>query len=197
MALRIGLLGAGRIGKVHASAIGATEGAVLTAVADAFPDAAAGVAAAHGADVASIDDILADRDIDAVFITTPTDMHADLIIRSAHAGKAIFCEKPIDLDVARVTECLSAVATTSTTLMVGFNRRFDPNFRAVRDRIDAGDIGAVEMVVITSRDPGPPSRVHGTVRRTAARHDHPRSRHGALPPRRGAHRGVRRRLSPR
>ena len=156
MALRIGLLGAGRIGKVHASAIGATEGAVLTTVADAFPDAAAGVAAAHGADVASIDDILADRDIDAVFITTPTDMHADLIIRSAHAGKAIFCEKPIDLDVARVTECLSAVATTSTTLMVGFNRRFDPNFRAVRDRIDAGDIGAVEMVVITSRDPGPP-----------------------------------------
>lgn len=156
MALRIGLLGAGRIGKVHASAIGATDGAVLTAVADAFPEAAAGVASAHGAEVASIDDILADGDIDAVFITTPTDMHADLIIRSAHAGKAIFCEKPIDLDVARVTECLDAVAATKTTLMVGFNRRFDPNFRAVRDRIDAGDIGAVEMVVITSRDPAPP-----------------------------------------
>lgn len=156
MTLRIGLMGAGRIGKVHASAIGATEGAVLTAVADAFPDAASSLASAHGAQVASIDEILASSDIDAVFITTPTDMHADLIIRSAQAGKAIFCEKPVDLDAARVAECLDVVAATKTTLMVAFNRRFDPNFRAVRDRIDAGDIGEVEMVVITSRDPGPP-----------------------------------------
>ena len=160
MTLRIGLMGAGRIGKVHASAIGATEGAVLTAVADAFPDAASSLAAAHGAQVASIDEILASSDIDAVFITTPTDMHADLIIRSAQAGKAIFCEKPVDLDAARVAECLDVVASTKTTLMVAFNRRFDPNFRAVRDRIDAGDIGEVEMVVITSRDPGPPPLVY-------------------------------------
>ena len=156
MTLRIGLMGAGRIGKVHASAIGATEGAVLTAVADAFPEAASSLAEAHGAQVASIDEILASSDIDAVFITTPTDMHADLIIRSAQAGKAIFCEKPVDLDAARVVECLDVVASTKVTLMVAFNRRFDPNFKAVRDRIDSGAIGEVEMVVITSRDPGPP-----------------------------------------
>lgn len=156
MTLRIGLMGAGRIGKVHASAIGATEGAVLTAVADAFPEAASSLADAHGAQVASIDEILASSDIDAVFITTPTDMHADLIIRSAQAGKAIFCEKPVDLDAARVVECLDVVASTKVTLMVAFNRRFDPNFKAVRDRIDSGAIGEVEMVVITSRDPGPP-----------------------------------------
>ena len=156
MTLRIGLLGAGRIGKVHASAIASTPGAQLAAVADAFPAAAADVAAAYGASVESIDEILASSEIDAVFITTPTDMHADLIIAAAKAGKAIFCEKPIDLSVTRVRECLEVVAAANAILMVGFNRRFDPNFQAVRRQIDAGAIGDVEMVVITSRDPGPP-----------------------------------------
>ncbi|MFM2072835.1 MAG: inositol 2-dehydrogenase [Actinomycetota bacterium] len=156
MALRIGLLGAGRIGKVHASAIGATPGATLTAVADFVPAAAQSLADAHGASVRSVDEILAAADIDAVFITSPTDTHADLIIASAEAGKAIFCEKPIDLSAARVRECLAVVERTGATLMVGFNRRFDPNFRSVRRQIDAGLIGEVEMVTIISRDPGPP-----------------------------------------
>jgi myo-inositol 2-dehydrogenase / D-chiro-inositol 1-dehydrogenase len=156
MTIRIGLLGAGRIGKVHASAIGATAGASLLAVADALPQAAAGLANDTGARVDSIDRILAADDIDAVFITTPTDMHADLIISAAEAGKAIFCEKPIDLSVGRVHDCLDAVARTSAVLMVGFNRRFDPNFAAVRRQIVDGTIGEVEMVTITSRDPAPP-----------------------------------------
>jgi myo-inositol 2-dehydrogenase / D-chiro-inositol 1-dehydrogenase len=154
--LTIGLLGAGRIGKVHAAAIAGTPGARLVAVADALPDAASSLAAAYGATVASIDDIIGDAGVDAVFITTPTDVHADLIEQAAVAGKAIFCEKPIDLSVDRVRRCLGIVADRGARLMVGFNRRFDPNFRAARARIDAGEIGDVEMVSITSRDPGPP-----------------------------------------
>ncbi|MFV2093764.1 MAG: inositol 2-dehydrogenase, partial [Hyphomicrobiales bacterium] len=95
-------------------------------------------------------------DIDAVAICTPTDTHADLIEQFARAGKAIFCEKPIDLDVDRARACLKIVADTDTKLMVGFNRRFDAHFAAVRAAIDEGRIGRVEMVSITSRDPGPP-----------------------------------------
>jgi myo-inositol 2-dehydrogenase/D-chiro-inositol 1-dehydrogenase len=91
-----------------------------------------------------------------VVICTPTDTHADLIERFSKAGKAIFCEKPIDLDVRRVEECLEVVEKTGAALMVGFNRRFDPHFMAVKKAIDDGAIGKVEMVTITSRDPGAP-----------------------------------------
>ncbi|THD45764.1 MAG: inositol 2-dehydrogenase, partial [Bradyrhizobium sp.] len=109
-----------------------------------------------GAKVGSIDEIIAARDIQAVAICAPTDMHADLIERAARAGKAIFCEKPIDLDADRIRRCLDVVQSTRATLMVGFNRRFDPNFAALRARIAEGVIGEVEVVSITSRDPGPP-----------------------------------------
>ena len=89
-------------------------------------------------------------------ICAPTDMHADLIERAARAKKAIFCEKPIDLDADRVAKCLEVVKSTGATLMVGFNRRFDPNFAALRQRIADGMIGNLEIVSITSRDPSPP-----------------------------------------
>lgn len=154
--LTIGLLGAGRIGKVHAAAIAGTPDARLVAVADAFPEPAHELAAQYGATVRTIDEIMDDGSIDAVFITTPTDMHADLIEQASRAGKKIFCEKPIDLDVERVRACLRVVAETGAMLMVGFNRRFDPNFADARARIDAGVIGDVEMVSIVSRDPGLP-----------------------------------------
>ena len=154
--LTIGLLGAGRIGKVHAAAIAGTPNARLVAVADAFPAPANELAAEHGATVRTIDEIMADTDVDAVFITTPTDMHSDLIERAARSGKKIFCEKPIDLDVQRVRDWLAVVQETGALLMVGFKPGFDPNFKAVRERIDAGVIGEVEMVTIISRDPGPP-----------------------------------------
>jgi myo-inositol 2-dehydrogenase/D-chiro-inositol 1-dehydrogenase len=156
MTVRLGLLGAGRIGKVHAGAIAANPGARLVAVADAFPDAAKALAEATGAEVRGADAIMTASDIDAVLITTPTDLHATMIEQAARAGKAIFCEKPVDLDVDRVRACLAVVAETKALLMVGFNRRFDPNFIEVRRQIDAGAIGKVEMVSITSRDPGPP-----------------------------------------
>ncbi|NGO52077.1 inositol 2-dehydrogenase [Allomesorhizobium camelthorni] len=156
MTIGFALLGAGRIGKVHAKAVGLNPQARLVAVADAFEKTASDLAAAYGAEVRSIDEIEESPDIDAVVICTPTDTHADLIERFAAAGKAVFCEKPIDLDVKRVKECLTVVEKTGATLMVGFNRRFDPHFMAVRKAIDDGAIGKVEMVTITSRDPGPP-----------------------------------------
>lgn len=156
MTLRVALLGAGRIGKVHAKAISISDGVALTAVADAFPQAAQAVAAEYGASVRNIDEIETAQDVDAVIVCTPTDTHSDLIERFARAGKAIFCEKPIDLSLERVKHCLSVVAETGAVLMLGFNRRFDPHFQAVKAEIDAGRIGDVEMVQIVSRDPGAP-----------------------------------------
>ncbi|MEO9337746.1 inositol 2-dehydrogenase [Mesorhizobium sp. SB112] len=156
MVVRFGLLGAGRIGKVHAKAVAGNGDAKLVAVADAFDKAAHDLASAYGTEVRTIDEIEKSADIDAVIICTPTDTHADLIERFAKAGKAIFCEKPIDLDAKRVEACLKVVEKEGATLMVGFNRRFDPHFAAVRKAIDDGAIGTVEMVTITSRDPGPP-----------------------------------------
>src|SRR5690606_17699034 len=151
-----GLLGAGRIGKVHAKAVTANPKARLVAVADAMPQAAADLAGQYGAEIRTIEAIETAADIDAVIICTPTDTHADLIERFARAGKAIFCEKPIDLDVERVKTCLKVVDAEGATLMVGFNRRFDPHFQAVKAAIAEGQIGAVEMVTIVSRDPGAP-----------------------------------------
>ena len=156
MTVRFGLLGAGRIGKVHAKAVTSNPLAKLVAVADAMADAANALADQYGAEVRTIEAIEAATGIDAVIICTPTDTHADLIERFARAGKAIFCEKPIDLDVDRVKACLRVVDETGATLMVGFNRRFDPHFRAVRQAIADGQIGDVEMVTIVSRDPGAP-----------------------------------------
>jgi len=156
MTVNFALLGAGRIGKVHAKAIAGNADARLVAVADAFAEAAQAIADAYGCAVRSIEDVEADKSIDAVVICTPTDTHADLIERFARAGKAVFCEKPIDLNLARVKQCLGVVKETGAVLMVGFNRRFDPHFAAVRAAIDEGRIGPVEMVQITSRDPGPP-----------------------------------------
>ncbi|MFU0503167.1 inositol 2-dehydrogenase [Pseudaminobacter sp. NGMCC 1.201702] len=156
MTIRFGLLGAGRIGKVHATAVASNSQAKLVAVADAFEKAASELAGTYGAAVRSIEEIEKSADIDAVIVCTPTDTHADLIERFARAGKPIFCEKPIDLDVMRVEKCLDVVERTQATLMVGFNRRFDPHFAAVRKAIEDGAIGDVEMVTITSRDPGPP-----------------------------------------
>ncbi len=156
MAVRFGVLGAGRIGKVHAKAVTGDANAKLVAVADVMAPAAQAIADQYGCDVRSMEAILSADDIDAVVICTPTDTHADLIETAVKAGKAVFCEKPIDLSLARVKSCLEVVRAHKGVLMVGFNRRFDPHFRAVRAEIDKGTIGTPEMVVITSRDPGAP-----------------------------------------
>ena len=156
MALNVAVLGAGRIGTVHAQAIHRDADAKLVAVADAMPAAAQKLADDFNCVVSTIDAIEADNSIDAVIICTPTDTHADLIENFARAGKGIFCEKPIDLSAKRVRECLRVVADCNAKLMVGFNRRFDDSFLAVKSAIDQGTIGDVELVEITSRDPAPP-----------------------------------------
>ena len=154
--MKFGIIGAGRIGKIHAGNVAARKDCEVAFVADADASAASSLAAATGGKVGSIDEIFASSQVDAVAICAPTDMHADLIERAARAKKAIFCEKPIDLDADRIAKCLEVVKSTGATLMVGFNRRFDPNFAALRQRIADGMIGNLEIVSITSRDPSPP-----------------------------------------
>ena len=154
--LRIGILGCGRIGQVHARSIKALEGAQIAAVADALPAAAQALAASTGAEVRNVDAILSADDVDAVIIGTPTDSHLAQIMGAANAGKAIFCEKPVDMSVDNIRAGMEVVNAAGVVFMTGFNRRFDPNFAALRARIKAGDIGAVELVTITSRDPSPP-----------------------------------------
>jgi len=156
MTLNFAILGAGRIGQVHAQAIASNRLARLVAVADAFAEAANNLIANYGGELRTIEAIAAADDIDAVLICTPTNTHADLIEKFARAGKAIFCEKPIDLDIERVKACLKVVKKTGARLMVGFNRRFDPHFIALKEVIDTGRIGKVEMINIISRDPGAP-----------------------------------------
>ncbi len=154
--LRFGLLGAGRIGQIHGRNAAASPKSMLVAIADPFPKAAQSLAAATGAEVRDIGAIFTSNDIDAIMICTPTTTHADFIERAARAGKAIFCEKPVDLDAARVVRTLKIVEETGAKLMVGFNRRFDANFGALKARIDDGVVGNVELVTILSRDPGAP-----------------------------------------
>ena len=156
MSIRFAILGAGRIGQVHARAVAGNDNATLAAVFDPVAAAASQISDQYGAALRSVDEIAAADDIDAVVLCTPTDLHAAQIEQFARAGKAVFCEKPIDLDLDRVRDCLKVVDETGATLMVGFNRRFDPHFMGVRQAIESGRIGTPEMGVITSRDPGAP-----------------------------------------
>jgi myo-inositol 2-dehydrogenase/D-chiro-inositol 1-dehydrogenase len=154
--LNIGLLGCGRIGQVHARSIARLGNARLVAVADAFPQAAENLAAQTGAAVRSSSEIIASADIDAVIIGTPTDTHYDLIHAAAQAGKAIFCEKPVDMSADRIRDCMKVVNEAGVAFFTAFNRRFDPSFANIQSRIAAGEIGEVEIVTILSRDPSPP-----------------------------------------
>ncbi len=156
MTIKLALLGAGRIGVVHAGALASNSKARLTAVADAREQSARELAQRHDCEVLTIEQIASSSQIDGVVICTPTTTHADLIETFARAGKAIFCEKPIDLDLKRAKSCIEVVKATGVKFMLGFNRRFDPHFKAVKDAITSGSIGEVEMVQITSRDPGAP-----------------------------------------
>lgn len=154
--LRIGLLGAGRIGNVHAKAITAHEGSQLVAVSDVNMEAASKLAAQYGAEPCSSEAIISDASIDAVLIATSTDTHSDLIEAATKSGKAVLCEKPVDLSLERALACRKAVATTGRPVMIGFNRRFDPNFAALKAAVDAGEIGKTELLSVTSFDPAPP-----------------------------------------
>ncbi|MGB1469040.1 MAG: inositol 2-dehydrogenase [Candidatus Puniceispirillaceae bacterium] len=154
--LKVGLLGAGRIGQVHAAVIAAHEGSTLAAISDVYAPAAAELAAKYHAQVRSSDEIIADDAINAVLIATSTDTHSDLIEAATQAGKAVMCEKPVDLSLERARACLKAVSATGRPVMIGFNRRFDPSFAAIRDSLAAGQIGKAELLSVTSFDPAPP-----------------------------------------
>jgi myo-inositol 2-dehydrogenase/D-chiro-inositol 1-dehydrogenase len=158
-AVRIGLIGAGRIGKIHGETIARrVEAARLAAVADIYRPAAEELAARLNAPRAAADyrHLLDDKEIDAIVIASASDTHAQIIEEAASAGKDIFCEKPIDYDLARIDRALAAVRQAGVKLQVGFNRRFDANFRKVREMVAAGKIGRPHILRITSRDPAPP-----------------------------------------
>jgi myo-inositol 2-dehydrogenase/D-chiro-inositol 1-dehydrogenase len=148
--------GAGRIGAIHAGNLARSADARLRYVVDVDPKAAKKLADKHGAKVVDRATALGDPKVGAVVIASSTDTHADLVIAAAKAGKAIFCEKPIDLSLKRVDACLKVVAAAGVKMLVGFNRRFDPSFKALHDRLRNGEAGALEQIVITSRDPGLP-----------------------------------------
>lgn len=155
--LGFALFGAGRIGRLHAENLAANPRASLVCVYDVVEAAAREAAEQHGARVASsVKAALADSDVDAVLIASSTDTHVDLITAAVSAGKPVLCEKPIDLDVARVNRCGEVVAACGVPVQIGFNRRFDPNHRAVYEAVRRGEVGRVELVIISSRDPAPP-----------------------------------------
>lgn len=156
--VRIGVLGTGRIGRMHAEMLAREiPGATVGAVADAVPQVAAGVARDLGlAGANSIDEVLASPEVDAVAICTSTDTHVDLIVSAAEAGKAIFCEKPVSLDLTQLDRALTAVEAARVPFMVGFNRRFDPGHASVREAVVSGAVGDLHLLRITSRDPAPP-----------------------------------------
>lgn len=155
--ISVGILGCGRIGQVHAKSVTMSDRAKVGAVADVSADAARALADVSGASVKTIDEIIDNDAIDAVVICTPTDFHADQIEAAAKRGKAILCEKPVSLSAQRILQCLETVAKNPVPLMIGFNRRFDPSIANLEKRVRNGEIGEIELVTITSRDPAPPT----------------------------------------
>jgi myo-inositol 2-dehydrogenase/D-chiro-inositol 1-dehydrogenase len=155
--LRIAMLGAGRVGQVHARSISQNPGAELALVVDPIEAAASALAGTHGVPWAlDPEDAFSDRSIDAVVIGTPTDTHIEMLTRAVEADKKVLLEKPIDLDLDRIDVAWAAIESKAPFVMLGFCRRFDPSFREVRERAAQGEIGTIRALRITSRDPKPP-----------------------------------------
>lgn len=158
--LKVGIIGAGRIGRVHSESISKyVKGAEIKAISDIkVTDELKSWATSMG--IANVYDdyrqILQDPEIDAVLVCSSTNTHAPISIEAAQAGKHIFCEKPIDADVGKIHEVLNAVEKAGVKFQVGFNRRFDHNFKAIKDRVANGDIGEPHIIRVTSRDPDAP-----------------------------------------
>ncbi|GHA33337.1 inositol 2-dehydrogenase [Photobacterium aphoticum] len=171
----IALFGVGRIGQVHAVNIASHPETCVYSVIDPYVEGAQKLATKYNAVIQTVDEALTDPNVHAVCICSATDTHANLIELAAQHGKVIFCEKPIDLDLSRVRDCLAAVNKYQVPMVVGFNRRFDPQFRAVKDQLNAGVVGQAESLMIISRDPTPPpaeySKVSGGMFRDMTIHD--------------------------
>ena len=155
--LGMAVLGCGRIGRLHARNVARHPRARLLTVFDVAAEAAGAAAAELGAKSAvRLDEVWSDRAVDAVLIATPTATHVPMITAAVRAGKAVLCEKPVDLDLERARACWSEIAPLHPRVMIGFNRRFDPSYHALRERLQRGEIGRLELAVITNRDPAPP-----------------------------------------
>ena len=159
--IKVGIIGAGRIGHVHGESISKfVKNATVKTIADPFMNEKTEAwAKSIGIENTTKDyhDILNDPEIEAVLICASTDQHSPLSIEALRAGKHVFCEKPIDHDVNKIKEVLDVVKETGKKYQVGFNRRFDHNFKAIRDAVVAGKVGKQQIIKITSRDPEPPS----------------------------------------
>jgi myo-inositol 2-dehydrogenase / D-chiro-inositol 1-dehydrogenase len=155
--VRFGLVGAGRIGQVHAAGIASNPETELSWVADPFVEVARTLASRFGgAATDAPDELISSGEVDAVLVASPTPTHIDLIEACIDADLPVLCEKPIDLDIARVDALRAKVAASEVPVALGFNQRFDPGFAEVHARVRAGEIGDLEQLTIVSRDPGPP-----------------------------------------
>lgn len=154
--IEFALIGAGRIGKVHAIAVNAVENARIRYVCDVHEPSATALASQYGATVSDVDTAFADDAVDAIIIASATDTHTPLLMQCVASGKPVFCEKPIDLSLASARAAAAAIDKAGITCGMGFNRRFDRQFSRLRERVAAGDIGALETLIIISRDPAPP-----------------------------------------
>ncbi|TPW73993.1 inositol 2-dehydrogenase [Schumannella soli] len=162
--VRFGLIGTGRIGQVHAASIAASANAELTWIADPIVAGAEAVSARFGGRVTTdAGEVIASGEVDALLIASPTPTHVDLIAAAVAAGIPALCEKPIDLDIARVEALRPTVAAAGVPVALGFNRRFDPAFASVRARVAAGEIGELEQLSIISRDPSAPPAAYVAV----------------------------------
>ncbi|MDC0611147.1 inositol 2-dehydrogenase [Vibrio sp.] len=172
----VALFGAGRIGQVvHSVNIANHPETNLYSVIDPFAQNAQKIADTYGCKIQTVEEAINDPSVQAVLIASATDTHAELIELAAKAGKAIFCEKPVHLDMERVVQCLKVVDDCKVPLFIGFNRRWDPQFKAVKERASMGQIGKAESLIITSRDPSPPPveyiKVSGGLFRDMTIHD--------------------------
>ena len=157
--IKVGVIGTGRIGKLHLENLSVRiPSAEVVAVADIFVEGAEEISARFGIKKVTADyrKILSDKDVEAVVVCSPTDTHAQYTMEAAEAGKHIFCEKPLDLSLEKIRMVLDVIEKTGVKLMIGFNRRFDPNYAKVQQMVQDGKIGEPHILKITSRDPAPP-----------------------------------------
>lgn len=156
--IKVAVAGLGRIGKIHLNNLCRNVvGVEVVAVMDVLEESAE-LARQYGIErfVNSFDDLISLKEVEAVVICSPTDLHANHVMKAARAGKDIFCEKPLDLSLEKVKEVLKVVEECGVKLMLGFNRRFDPDFEKIRNLVIQGSVGDPQIIKITSRDPGPP-----------------------------------------
>ena len=155
--IKFAILGMGRIGKVHADTIQANSNAELAAIHDPINNEINRLQKRYSCQQMSLDDITNNDQIKGILICTPTDTHVDLIKRFLYTKKAVFCEKPLDLNLRKVKKLVQLVSESKSQVMLGFNRRFDPHFAKLKAHLTKKEIGVIEQITITSRDPNPPT----------------------------------------